>query len=244
MRSDWRVIKSGPYDAKTNMAIDGRILSEYLADGIPRFRIYSWSAPSITFGVSQKPEEVLDLERCGAEKIQYVKRMTGGGVIFHDDELTYSLACSKDDIGPSDGTVAGSFKAICAFLIEFYERLGLAPGFAVDRAPGEKIGAFSDFCFASKEKYDIVIAGKKMGGNAQKRTRQAIFQHGSIPVSFDRRRAASLVKDKDGAAGCGAASLEELLGRRPEREELTELLGGAFAKTFMAQQEDQPLGMR
>jgi len=236
MKRNWQIIQSGPLDPFQNMDIDAAILSDYLKDRVPTFRTYSWNIPSLTFGVSQKPGEVLDLERCLRENVPVVKRMTGGGIILHDDEITYSLACSAEDIG-SGGTIAGSFKAVCSFLIEFYKRLGLDARFAVDCRDAEsgKLGGFSDFCFAAKEKYDIVIGGKKIGGNAQKRTRGAIFQHGSIPITFDRRRAASFLKDRHAAEGADATSLEELLGRRPDSGKLISILKESFEKTIVAQ---------
>jgi len=234
MQRDWRIIHTEPLDPFQNMAMDEAIFRQYLQDNTPVFRIYGWSVPSVSLGVSQKPEEVLDLELCEKENVPFVKRMTGGGMIFHDREITYSLACSKEDIGCGD-TIAGSFKVVCSFLIDFYMRLGLDAGFAVDRAGGERFGAFSEFCFAAKEKYDIVIGRKKIGGNAQKRTREAIFQHGSIPISLDNARAASFLKKKPAAEDINATSLEELLGRCPGREELIPILKGSFEKTVMAQ---------
>jgi lipoate-protein ligase A len=72
------------------------------------------------------------------------------------------------------------------------------------------------FCFAAKEKYDILIGGRKIGGSAQKRCRGAIFQHGSIPIAPQPH----------------GASLSDLLGRTVPREELSKILAGSFKETF------------
>jgi lipoate-protein ligase A len=113
-----------------------------------------------------------------------VRRITGGGAIYHSEELTYSLVCSVDQVKAS-GSVLHSFKVICAFLLSLYKSLGLEADFAIESKPdyfnNKKILGSAPFCFAAKEKYDILIGNKKIGGNAQKRSKGIIFQHGSIP---------------------------------------------------------------
>lgn len=180
----FRLIRSKPATAVYNMALDEKIFNQYLLDGIPVLRVYGWSSPSFTYGFSQRPEDSLDLSKCAKDGIEVVKRITGGGVLFHQDEITYSFVCSKQDAGEAP-SIFVSYRQICAFLVRFYESLGLKASFAVES------GSFKDkstphmFCSASNEKYDIVINNKKIGGNAQKRRKQAVFQHGAIPWSID-----------------------------------------------------------
>ena len=212
------------------MAVDSYILEQYLKDGIPVLRVYSWSGPSFTYGVSQDPKDILDIEKCMAESVSLAGRMTGGGVLFHNDELTYSFVCSKDDVGePSAHLVA--YRQICEFLLRFYRSLGLRASFALECGDFLKRSAPSDLCAASHEKYDIVINGKKIGGNAQKRSRQAIFQHGSIPCSIDRvleRRYLKNFHETD----FGVTTLKEELKTVPDKNILEDNLIEAFTSTF------------
>lgn len=207
MKSCWRIIDTGPADAFTNMAFDETLLRSYsIHSSSPTFRVYGWEPAALSLGYSQVARETL-----GAEAPDlFVRRITGGGIIRHGNELTYSLVCAKEDLGIPERVVS-SYRIICSFLIEFYKRLGLDAAFACDvAAPGEKFGVPSAFCFDSKEKYDIVIGGRKMGGSAQKRSSSVIFQHGSIP--FDQ--------------------LEELLGRAVKATELSKVLIESFTTTF------------
>ena len=230
MTRDWRFIRTEPLDPYSNMAIDEAILAGYLKNSTPTFRIYSWKIPSLSFGSAQKPEDDLDLEECARRGVPFVRRITGGGAILHDDELTYSLVCSKEDITGGE-TILGSFRAICSFLINFYKKLELEPKFAIeDRAPGDKLGVPSAFCFAAKEKYDIVVGAKKLGGNAQKRTREAIFQHGSIPIRFDMEKSAPLFKKRP--ANNGITCLAELVSDKLDRKNLVELLKKSFEESL------------
>lgn len=213
------------------MALDAKIFSRYLEDGVPVFRLYRWQAPALTYGVSQRPEEEIDLEQCAHDGVQIAQRMTGGGVLFHQDEITYSLACGKADVG-EDRKVFVAYRQICAFLIYFYKSLGLKPSFAVETDGFKDKSAPHELCSASREKYDIVISGKKIGGNAQKRKRDAIFQHGSIPCrvnwDFVRKYTSSLPKD----ISTYVTTLADELSVVPEKDILEQKLIDAFAHTF------------
>ena len=229
----FRLIRSQQADAIYNMALDEKIFHRYMEDGIPVFRVYGWESPSFTYGVSQKPENEIDIKRCALDGVQIAKRMTGGGVLFHHDEITYSLVCVKEDIGEPDGVFV-SYRKICAFLIYFYRSLGLDASFALEAEDFNVLRAPHELCSASREKYDIVINGRKIGGNAQKRKRLAVFQHGSIPISVDwefmRRYVRSLPEDIHSVV----TALTEELKRVPDKRVLEDMLIDAAAKEFDA----------
>mgnify|MGYP001579050505 CR=1 FL=1 len=229
----FRLIRSRPADAMYNMALDKNIFDRYMEDGVPVFRVYGWESASFTYGVSQKPENEIDIKRCALDSIQIAKRMTGGGVLFHHDEITYSLVCAKEDIGEPDGVFV-SYRRISAFLISFYRSLGLDASFALEAEDFKVLRAPHELCSASREKYDIVINGKKIGGNAQKRKRRVVFQHGSIPISVDwafmRRYTRSLPED----ISSGVTTLTEELKRIPDKRVLEDMLIDIVAKEFDA----------
>lgn len=234
----FRLIRSNSSDAIYNMELDEKIFDRYTEDGIPAFRVYGWRSPSFTYGISQRPENEIDIKRCALDGIQIAKRMTGGGVLFHHDEITYSLVCAKEDIGEPDGVFV-SYRRISGFLISFYGSLGLDASFALEAEDFKKRCAPHELCSASREKYDIVINGRKIGGNAQKRKRRAVFQHGSIPMSVDwafmRRYARSLPEDIHSAV----TTLTEELKRVPDRRILEDMLIDAAAKEFDARFEEE-----
>lgn len=227
----FRLIRSGPASAVCNMALDQNILSRYLEDDIPVFRVYRWQSPSFTYGISQNPENEIYLAACARENVGIAKRMTGGGVLFHDDEITYSFACAKQDVGEPQGVFV-SYRGICAFLIHFYESIKLKASFALESPDFKKRNLRHELCSASHEKYDIVINGRKIGGNAQKRMRQAVFQHGSIPSSinwdFVRRHVRSLPAD----IASSVTDLSRELPIVPGKDILEQKLIDAFSSTF------------
>jgi len=213
------------------MELDAQIFSRFLEDGVPTFRLYSWKTPSITYGFSQEPKGLVDLEACARDGVEVAKRITGGGVLFHDQEVTYSFVCNKLDIGEPQGVFV-DYRNICEFLLRFYTSLGLSATYALNQEGFKQRSAPDELCSAAYEKYDLVIGSKKIGGNAQKRNRQAIFQHGSIPISmnwdFMRKYVSSLPKD----ISASVTTLAEQLIVVPEKCVLEQKLINAFAQTF------------
>lgn len=234
----FRLIRSHPASAAYNMALDVKMFRRYAEDGVPSLRIYSWTSPSFTYGVSQHPEAELDTALCSSEGVEVVKRMTGGGVLLHDNEITYSFVCSKDDVGEPEGIVI-SYREICSFLIRFYLSLGLKAHFALNLENFKDKCAPHNLCSASYEKYDIVIGGKKIGGNAQKRSRHAVFQHGSIPIKisweFLRRYAKSLPDNLLSSI----TSLSDEIKDVPARNVLENNLIEAFKKEFKVKFQEE-----
>lgn len=166
-----------------NMAIDEALLACFDPEiSLPVLRLYGWSPPAFSYGKFQNPAETLCLEKCRAAGIQVVRRITGGGLLFHGEELTYSLVCPASFAAAASG-VKSAFFYLTSFLVDFYRELGLDALYAADYYRGTKqLGGRSALCFAGTESCDILIKGKKIGGNAQRRLKNVIFQHGSIPL--------------------------------------------------------------
>ncbi len=171
----FKLIKYAKHNALQNMSIDKELLREFENNLNPIFRTYSWET-SCTIGVSQKFDDLVDIQEYSST---YAKRLTGGGILFHGNDISYSLIIPTQYMKTK--SVKQSYEIICAFLLDFYKSFGLNAIFAKD----DKNIKFSKnaYCQIGFEEYDIVINGKKIGGNAQKRTRNAIFQHGSIALS-------------------------------------------------------------
>lgn len=233
MTNNWRFIYNKPMDAYSNMAFDEALFQGYcLGDSRPTLRVYLWSPPAFSLGYFQDAQKELNLEKCAKENINFVRRITGGGIIFHDQEITYSLICSREDLEILD-SVAGSFKKICSFLVNFYKSLGLDAKFAVESSAGRKLAEPRAFCFASKEKYDIVIGNKKIGGNAQKRRKNIIFQHGSIPLRLDIEKFAVFLNSKlDKNITQEICCLQDFIKKTIDTGEIAFLLKKSFEQSF------------
>lgn len=173
--SEFRLICSFEQSAKTNMAIDKALATLFRKDDMPILRLYTWE-DSFTVGVVQKTEDYINVysEYDG----NCAKRITGGGVLFHGHDLSYSLVLPSSF--SKDLSVKETYEKICSFLIRFYRNLGLEADYAKD-IPSINLSK-SNFCQVGFEAYDIIVNGLKIGGNAQKWSKHMIFQHGSIPI--------------------------------------------------------------
>ena len=219
----WRFIDTGSASAAWNMAVDEALLYSRREGDLPILRLYAWT-PSLSIGRYSKTQEGVDTARLAEAGIAAVRRITGGGILVHGGDLSYALIVPRGFAGGRG--VKESYRFLCGFLIRLYERLGLEAAFARDL---RLEASHSALCLAGREAYDIVIAGKKMGGNAQRYARHALLQHGSIPLRLEPGRFEPLFCGPSGLEN--AASLERLGIRLTEnalKEELLEAFGDAF----------------
>ena len=206
----------------------------------PILRLYGWEPPAFSLGRFQKGADVLDLEKCAAAGVPVVQRITGGGAIYHAEELTYAIVCAPHHI-PSAVSVKDSFRLLTRFLLRFYGELGLEPCYAADHFPaGTRLGERTPFCFAGKESCDIIVGGKKIGGNAQRRLKNVIFQHGSIPLANRAAYGAAFLRHPLAAIEEVTGALHDFGVQRPPGE-LKQLLTEAFTETFPGVLTGEPM---
>lgn len=222
-KTTFRLIRSGTLSAKENMAMDKVLFDNFSNTLVPIFRIYTWQK-SFTFGMSSSISKIKDKKELLAYKNNYAKRMTGGGILFHGNDISYSLIIPTSYMDSL--SVKKSYEKICKFLLHFYKSLGLDAIYAKDDNSIDK--SKNEFCQLGFEDYDILINGQKMGGNAQRRTKNTIFQHGSIGIF-----------NLDDALHTGN-SLKGL-GIELSYEEATQQLIQSFEKTFEVVLEDSIL---
>lgn len=230
----WRLIDTGSLDGPANMAVDEALLTSFDPEkSSPVLRLYGWEPPALSLGRFQKAHEALDLARCVAAGVPVVRRITGGGVIYHATELTYSIVCAPHHIPPA-ATVKESFRVLTSFLLCFYGKLGLSARYAADHFPtGSRLGERTAYCFAGTESYDIIAEGKKIGGNAQRRLRNVIFQHGSIPLVNCAAYGAGFLREPPAEIGVRTGALHDF-GVTLAEKELKALMAEAFAETLTA----------
>jgi len=206
-----------------NMAIDETLLGSLDEDSLPIIRFYGWKS-SITIGKYTDINGLVDLNKIKESGIQYTRRITGGGILTHHIDLSYSIFLPKKYI--KDRGIKENYRYLCSFLINLYKKLGLDARFANEL----NIKAIkSDICLAGIEEYDIVIDDKKIGGNAQRYTKRGILQHGSIPVWIDKDLFEPIFLKTTGIEN--SMNLKQI-GINISFEELIELAKKSFKKTF------------
>jgi len=212
VKKNFALVTSGKLSAKENMLIDKELYDSFISSSLPIFRVYEWTE-SFTYGVSQNIDTIKNLNHIKSYNENYEQRMTGGGILFHGNDISYSLIIPTSLV--KNLSVKESYELICGFLMEFYKSLGLKPIYAKDLESIEL--SKSQYCQDGYEPYDILIDGKKVGGNAQRRSKDIIFQHGSISIDNSTFSIGNSLKD---------------LGIKISFEEAKELLIKSFKKIF------------
>jgi lipoyl(octanoyl) transferase len=166
----WLLLESGPRAAGFNMALDEALLEAAPQTGAPVLRFYGWTEPAASFGYFQK---YADVERTTALR-PLVRRPTGGGIVPHDADWTYSLAFPAGHEWYAL-TAAQSYQRAHEWIARAFGRLGIQTELAKSchrTGPGQ--------CFAGHEKFDVLWTGRKIAGAAQRRTRAGLLIQGSI----------------------------------------------------------------
>jgi lipoate-protein ligase A len=152
------------HSAAMNMAIDETLL-EYAA--VPSIRFYRWHSPALSFGYFGKFAHV----SCYAAERDLVRRWTGGGIVFHGDDLTYSIVIPANDTAFSESSIAiyeKVHRALCDALDGNGKRAVVAgggdPGSAADARQAILVPHLQDERRYS-EKGDLPwqIAGRRTG---------------------------------------------------------------------------------
>jgi len=211
-KKTFALLSSTRLSAKENMHIDKALFEDFTPLDRPIFRVYTWEA-SYTYGVSQKLSVIKAFDYLKKYDENHAQRMTGGGVLFHGNDISYSLIIPTSYV--KNLSVKESYALICSFLMHFYKSLGLNPIYAKDLEDVQL--SKSEYCQEGFEPYDILVDAKKIGGNAQRRAKDKIFQHGSISI--------------DNSAYSIGNSLEDL-GLEVSFQSAKDLLIKSFEDTF------------
>lgn len=244
----WRLLASGTDTGARNMATDAALLAHARRSGEATLRLYGWSRRTLSLGRHERARGLYDLDRLAAERVDVVRRPTGGRALLHHRELTYSVTA------PAAGTSLGeSYRAINALLLDALARLGVAAEEA-PRAPdsagatrGRGVPAMRPegaSCFAEPAAGELTWRGAKLAGSAQLREDGAFLQHGSILIEDEQSLIEALRVGPPGAPREGrtartadvppatrrAATLTEALGRPTTPDEV----GAALRASLLA----------
>jgi len=178
MRDAWYLLRSGPGEPAFNMAADQALLDSVGTFGFPVLRFYSWSRPAATFGYFQRHADIAALTPLRP----LIRRSTGGGLVPHDADWTYSLAVPTGHPW-YHLAAADSYARIHQWVCDAFQVVGIPTQLAPccdPSGPGQ--------CFIGSEKSDLLHLGRKIAGAAQRRSRLGLLIQGSVqpPVVADR----------------------------------------------------------
>ncbi|UFU00512.1 lipoate--protein ligase [Radiobacillus kanasensis] len=143
----------GINDPHINLAIEEYVLKNFGADDT--YLLFYINEPSIIIGKNQNTTEEINTKYVDDNGIHVVRRLSGGGAVYHDlGNLNFSFI-TKDD-----GDSFHNFAKFTEPVVEALNKLGV---------PAELQG-----------RNDLVANGRKISGNAQFSTRGRMFSHGTL----------------------------------------------------------------
>jgi lipoate-protein ligase A len=203
----WRLLLTAPATGAENMALDEALMARARSTGEWVVRVYSWSAPTLSFGRHQNACAAYDPTTLAAAGLAVVRRPTGGRAVLHDHEVTYSVTAPATDAG----ALRESYARISRLLVDAIRSLGVTVEIAnTSRAPRPDLTP----CFALPSPGELTANGRKLAGSAQWREHSALLQHGSILVDGDQAPVSTLLR-RPLPAPAAPATLHALTGRAP-----------------------------
>ena len=184
-----------PYEVKTgqeNMQTDSDLLEYAIKNQLkePIFRLYGWSPACVSLGRNQK-SDFLDVDFLKQNNIDYVRRLTGGRALLHDDEITYSYICPASFLENGENVV-NSYKEISKILIDAFKKLDIELNFGGTK----KVKGHMDYCMLVSTGADLCYKNRKLIGSAQFRKEGYILQHGSILYDYDKELLEKIFKEE------------------------------------------------
>jgi lipoyl(octanoyl) transferase len=180
----WLLLNSGKGEAASNMALDEALLEAVSRLQAPVLRFYGWTEPAATFGYFQKYSSV---ERATLLR-PLVRRPTGGGIVPHDADWTYSFAVPPGHEWHSLAAIE-SYRRIHEWIQHAFAKLKVPTELAPSQKAASDNPDIPGECFTGHEKFDLLWHGKKIAGAAQRRNKLGLLIQGSIqppPISISR----------------------------------------------------------
>ena len=223
---EWRLLKVRTYNAFRNMAIDEAILRARIQNLVPNtLRLYRWKPSAVSIGKFQNIQNEVQLENCRKHGVDVVRRITGGGTVYHDaeGEITYSVVADKKDLEVENITEV--YLKVYSGIAEALEILGLKSDFS----PGSE-----------KTCPNLTVEGKKISGSSQCHKKGVVLQHGTLLLDVDLEKMFTFLRvpwaktcmEIVNVAKNKITSVKKELGRETSIGEMENALAKGFEKAL------------
>ena len=231
----WRFIDDGEHSGAFNMARDEAVARSVCLGSPPTLRVYRFMPAAISIGRFQRVYGCIDLAACEREKIEVVRRPTGGLAILHMDDFTYSVSLPRQK-----GTMDSRdryFALIAGGILEALLQLGVEGRLVSHREKGVQS---SPWCFDGAFGVDIEWRGRKICGSAQRLYEKSVLQHGSFFLAVNRALFEDIDEKCHGVAKTGQrtntfVSLPEAAGRAVTWEQFSLAFQEGFSKFLLCE---------
>ncbi len=177
------IIKTPPLDVFEQMAAD-----EYFCQVMPRkylLRFFNWSKQGITFGFSQKKSEVQSKISADDLLIDITRRPTGGGIVFHKTDLTFSFIFYN----PGEFNPYSIYEKLHRAAFESFSKENIRLEILNSKTDDYKVSGPAMDCFSKPVEKDLLISGRKVLGGALRKFSDYMLYQASFQMPDARKRA-------------------------------------------------------
>ncbi|MEM2995876.1 MAG: biotin/lipoate A/B protein ligase family protein, partial [Candidatus Bathyarchaeia archaeon] len=195
-------------------AVDEAILTAKMQGLAPNtLRLYCWKPSAVSIGKFQKVQDEVQMENCRRYGVDVVRRITGGGAVYHDaeGEIVYSVVADKKELQTDD--INEIYRRIYAGVVEGLKFLGVKADFEVSNAETSP---------------NLTVNGKKISGSAQSHKKNAVLQHGTILLDVNPKKMFTFLKNVKNEM----TSVKAEVRRRISALEAAEAITEGFEKTL------------
>jgi lipoate-protein ligase A len=234
MVTELRFYDMEPARGSLNMAID-EALAETLMGSMSYayLRFYRWQPSCLSFGYNQQVKEQVNLDMVRALGLGAVRRASGGKMVFHAEEITFSLGLPvvlvRSVLGPG-ATFIEMFHLAMQPILDALKKLGVPARFSSDLEVAR--GAVNPVhCYGSAAGHSIFAGEKKLIGAAGFYRRGCLIVHGSIPIHLSVPPSEVFYKPDEACVEVEMASLSEFI-EQDKMLELPQRVGEHFAQAL------------
>ncbi len=178
--NNWRLLTLETHNAYANMAIDEAVMQARIRNEVQNtLRFYQWKPAAVSIGKFQSLVDEVQLENCDKLGVDVVRRITGGGTVYHSDhdEITYSVVANKRSLDTSD--ILDIYSHIYSGLVETLRLLDVKADFDQGN---------------EKTCPNLTVKNRKISGSAQSHKNGVVLQHGTLLLAVDLERMFALLK--------------------------------------------------
>ena len=216
------------------MAIDEAILLTQKVSFQPTLRFYDWLQPAFSFGYFQRISEEVDVAACADHGVELVRRITGGGTVIHNWDVTYTIVVPHS-AGMLPKDISAAYRVISDCLINGLQRLGID---VVHQIEKPTVGASPNICLTNPAQYDTLLNGKKIAGVSQRRNQTGVMYQGYIALDLPTPDVLALASRQvgfDQVAAGNSTAINQARSAPIYRKQLEDAVALGFEETLSIQ---------
>lgn len=173
------ILQTPPFDVFSQMAIDELVACDKTLEDKNFLRFFNWQEQkAITFGYAQRSKSLKEQLEAG---YKITRRPSGGGIVYHDGDLTFSIIFTSQDKVEEiyknlHTAIAGELKKYISQVQNYDQKNIFKP---VENGQSKS-------CFANPVLDDLMADGKKILGGAIRRFGNRILYQGTLQIADAR----------------------------------------------------------